>query len=230
MTLELFRNNSYLKEHNAIISDVIPEGLVFKETIFYPEGGGQPGDVGSIKLKNKTINIVGTKYINNKLVHLTETIDDIKKNEEVSLILDWSKRYSYMQVHTCLHLLCSIIPYPVTGGSIGDGRGRLDFDLETKPDKEDVLNKLNNLIHKDYLVHISSITDQELDDNPDLVRTMSVKPPRGSGQIRMVKIGDDIDFQPCGGTHVNKTSEINLVKSVKIENKGKMNKRIIITF
>ena len=230
MTLELFRNNSYLKEHNAIISDVIPEGLVLNETIFYPEGGGQPGDVGSIKLKNKTINIVGTKYINNKLVHLTETIDDIKKNEEGSLILDWSKRYSYMQVHTCLHLLCSIIPYPVTGGSIGDGRGRLDFDLETKPDKEDVLNKLNNLIHKDYLVHISSITDQELDDNPDLVRTMSVKPPRGSGQIRMVKIGDDIDFQPCGGTHVNKTSEINLVKSVKIENKGKMNKRIIITF
>lgn len=230
MTLELFRNNSYLKEHNAIISDVIPEGLVFKETIFYPEGGGQPGDVGSIKLKNKTINIVGTKYINNKLVHLIETIDDIKKNEEASLILDWSKRYSYMQVHTCLHLLCSIIPYPVTGGSIGDGRGRLDFDLETKPDKEDVLNKLNNLIHKDYLVHISSITDQELDDNPDLVRTMSVKPPRGSGQIRMVRIGDDIDFQPCGGTHVNKTSEINLVKSVKIENKGKMNKRIIITF
>ena len=230
MTLELFRNNSYLKEHNAIISDVIPEGLVLKETIFYPEGGGQPGDVGSIKLKNKTINIVGTKYINNKLVHLTETIDDIKKNEEGSLILDWSKRYSYMQVHTCLHLLCSIIPYPVTGGSIGDGRGRLDFDLETKPDKEDVFNKLNNLIHKDYLVHISSITDQELDDNPDLVRTMSVKPPRGSGQIRMVKIGDDIDFQPCGGTHVNKTSEINLVKSVKIDNKGKMNKRIIITF
>ena len=230
MTLELFRNNSYLKEHNAFISDVIPEGLVLKETIFYPEGGGQPGDVGSIKLKNKTINIVGTKYINNKLVHLTETIDDIKKNDEGGLILDWSKRYSYMQVHTCLHLLCSIIPYPVTGGSIGDGTGRLDFDLETKPDKEDVLNKLNNLIHKDYLVHISSITDQELDDNPDLVRTMSVKPPRGSGQIRMVRIGDDIDFQPCGGTHVNKTSEINLVKSVKIENKGKMNKRIIITF
>ena len=230
MTLELFRNNSYLKEHNAFISDVIPEGLVLTETIFYPEGGGQPGDVGSIKLKNKTINIVGTKYINNKLVHLTETIDDIKKNEEGSLILDWSKRYSYMQVHTCLHLLCSIIPYPVTGGSIGDGRGRLDFDLETKPDKEDVLNKLNNLINKDYSVHISSITDQELDDNPDLVRTMSVKPPRGSGQIRMVRIGDDIDFQPCGGTHVNKTSEINLVKSVKIENKGKMNKRIIITF
>ena len=126
--------------------------------------------------------------------------------------------------------MCSIIPYPVTGGSIGDGRGRLDFDLETKPDKEDVLYKLNELIHKDYSVQISSITDQELDENPDLVRTMSVKPPRGSGKIRMIRIGDDVDFQPCGGTHVNKTLEIKLVKSVKIENKGKMNKRIILNF
>ena len=208
----------------------MPDGLILDQTIFYPEGGGQPGDEGLIKLKDKTIKIIGTKYINNSLVHLTENINDINKNDEISLILDWSKRYSYMQTHTCLHLLCSIIPYPVTGGSIGDGRGRLDFDLETKPDKEDVLIKLNNLIQKDYLVHISSITDQELDENPDLVRTMSVKPPRGSGQIRMIRIGDEIDFQPCGGTHVNKTSEINLVKSVKIENKGKMNKRIIITF
>lgn len=230
MTIELFRNNSYLKEHNATICEIVPDGLILDQTIFYPEGGGQPGDEGLIKLKDKTIKIIGTKYINNRLVHLTENINDFNKNDEISLILDWSKRYSYMQTHTCLHLLCSIIPYPVTGGSIGDGRGRLDFDLETKPDKEDVLIKLNNLIQKDYLVHISSITDQELDENPDLVRTMSVKPPRGSGQIRMIRIGDEIDFQPCGGTHVNKTSEINLVKSVKIENKGKMNKRIIITF
>jgi misacylated tRNA(Ala) deacylase len=230
MTIELFRNNSYLKEHNATICEIVPDGLILDQTIFYPEGGGQPGDEGLIKLKDKTIKIIGTKYINNRLVHLTENINDFNKNDEISLILDWSKRYSYMQTHTCLHLLCSIIPYPVTGGSIGDGRGRLDFDLETKPDKEDVLIKLNNLIQKDYLVHISSITDQELDENPDLVRTMSVKPPRGSGQIRMIRIGEEIDFQPCGGTHVNKTSEINLVKSVKIENKGKMNKRIIITF
>ena len=230
MTIELFRNNSYLKEHNATICEIVPDGLILDQTIFYPEGGGQPGDEGLIKLKDKTIKIIGTKYINNRLVHLTENINDFNKNDEISLILDWSKRYSYMQTHTCLHLLCSIIPYPVTGGSIGDGRGRLDFDLETKPDKEDVLIKLNNLIQKDYLVHISSITDQELDENPDLVRTMSVKPPRGSGQIRMIRIGNEIDFQPCGGTHVNKTSEINLVKSVKIENKGKMNKRIIITF
>ena len=230
MTIELFRNNSYLKEHDTTISEIVSDGLVLNETIFYPEGGGQPGDEGSITINNQTIDIIGTRYTDNKLVHLIENIDGLKKNEDVKLNLNWTKRYSYMKVHTCLHLLCSIIPFPVTGGSIGDGRGRLDFDLEKKPDKEEVLNKINELINKDYQIYISSITDKELDDNPDLVRTMAVKPPRGSGQIRMIRIGDNIDFQPCGGTHVSKTSEINHVKSVKIENKGKMNKRIILKF
>ncbi len=230
MTDELFRNNSYLKEHEVTITEVTSDGLVFDKTIFYPEGGGQPGDEGFITSGENKIRVLGTKYINQKLVHLVEETQDFKKNNKVKLELDWSRRYSHMRVHTCLHLLCSIIPYPVTGGSIGDGRGRLDFDLETKPNKEDVLNSLNKLISDDHTVSISSITDDELDQNPDLVRTMSVKPPRGSGTIRMIKIGENIDFQPCGGTHVKKTSEINLVKSVKIENKGKMNKRIIVNF
>jgi len=230
MTDELFRNNSYLKEHDVTITEVTSDGLVFDKTIFYPEGGGQPGDEGFLTIGDNKTRILGTKYINQKLVHLVEETQDFKKNDKVKLELDWSRRYSHMRVHTCLHLLCSIIPYPVTGGSIGDGRGRLDFDLETKPNKEDVLNSLNKLISDDHTVSISSITDEELDQNPDLVRTMSVKPPRGSGTIRMIKIGENIDFQPCGGTHVKKTSEINLVKSVKIENKGKMNKRIIVNF
>lgn len=230
MTEELFRNDSYLKELDVIISDITPEGLIFDKTIFYPEGGGQPGDEGFVTNDENKTRVLGTKYINQKLVHLVEETQDFKKNDKVKLELDWSRRYSHMQVHTCLHLLCSIIPYPVTGGSIGDGRGRLDFDLETKPNKEDVLNSLNKLISDDHTISISSITDDELDQNPDLVRTMSVKPPRGSGTIRMIKIGEDIDFQPCGGTHVKKTSEIKLVKSVKIENKGKMNKRIIVNF
>ena len=230
MTEELFRNESYLKELDVIISDITPEGLIFDKTIFYPEGGGQPGDEGFVTNDENKTRVLGTKYINQKLVHLVEETQDFKKNDKVKLELDWSRRYSHMQVHTCLHLLCSIIPYPVTGGSIGDGRGRLDFDLETKPNKEDVLNSLNKLISDDHTISISSITDDELDQNPDLVRTMSVKPPRGSGTIRMIKIGEDIDFQPCGGTHVKKTSEIKLVKSVKIENKGKMNKRIIVNF
>ena len=230
MTDELFRNNSYLKEHEVTITEVTSDGLVFDKTIFYPEGGGQPGDEGFLTSGENKTRILGTKYINQKLVHLVTETQDFKKNDKVKLELDWSRRYSHMQVHTCLHLLCSIIPYPVTGGSIGDGRGRLDFDLETKPNKEDVLNSLNKLISDDHTVSISSITDDELDQNPDLVRTMSVKPPRGSGTIRMIKIGENIDFQPCGGTHVQKTSEIKLVKSVKIENKGKMNKRIIVNF
>ena len=230
MTDELFRNNSYLKEHEVTITEVTSDGLVFDKTIFYPEGGGQPGDEGFITSGENKTRILGTKYINQKLVHLVTETQDFKKDDKVKLELDWSRRYSHMQVHTCLHLLCSIIPYPVTGGSIGDGRGRLDFDLETKPNKEDVLNSLNKLISEDHTISISSITDDELDQNPDLVRTMSVKPPRGSGTIRMIKIGENIDFQPCGGTHVKKTSEIKLVKSVKIENKGKMNKRIIVNF
>ena len=230
MTDELFRNNSYLKEHEVTITEVTSDGLVFDKTIFYPEGGGQPGDEGFLTSGENKTRVLGTKYINQKLVHLVDETQDFKKNDKVKLQLDWSRRYSHMQVHTCLHLLCSIIPYPVTGGSIGDGRGRLDFDLETKPNKEDVLNSLNKLISEDHTVSISSITDDELDQNPDLVRTMSVKPPRGSGTIRMIKIGENIDFQPCGGTHVKKTSEIKLVKSVKIENKGKMNKRIIVNF
>ena len=172
--------------------------------------------------------VTGTRYDNNRLVHLIEQPNALKINQDIEIKLNWKKRYSYMQVHTCLHLLCSIIPAPVTGGSIGDARGRLDFDLEIKPDKEMILNQLNELISNDYLISISEITDDELDKNPELVRTMSVKPPRGSGKIRMVSIGDKIDYQPCGGTHVNKTSEIGEVISIKIENKGKMNKRIII--
>ena len=228
MTIELFRNNSYLKEHSSKVVNILPEGLVFDETIFYPEGGGQPGDEGELTLENKTFNIIGTKSINSGLVHLIENPNMFKKGDNIKIILDWSKRYSYMQVHTCLHLLCSLIPYPVTGGSIGFKRGRLDFDLETKPNKEELLDKLNKLILKNYEVSISSIKDSELDENPDLVRTMSVKPPRGFGEIRMIRIGDNVDYQPCGGTHVNRTSEILSVSSIKIENKGKMNKRIIV--
>ena len=165
MTIELFRNDSYLKEHKTNISEIVSEGLVLNETIFYPEGGGQPGDEGSIVIDNQMIEINGTRYIDNKLVHLVKNIDGLKKNEEVKLNLNWIKRYSYMQVHTSLHLLCSIIPYPVTGGSIGDGRGRLDFDLETKPDKEEVLIKMNEpLRHNGYTFYQSSFFEGEFSD------------------------------------------------------------------
>ena len=228
MTVELFRGDAYIKNYNSRITEIVSDGIILDKTIFYPEGGGQPGDVGIITINENDIVVTGTRYDNNRLVHLIEQPNALKINQDIEIKLNWKKRYSYMQVHTCLHLLCSIIPAPVTGGSIGDARGRLDFDLETNPDKEMILNQLNELISNDYLISISEITDDELDKNPELVRTMSVKPPRGSGKIRMVSIGDKIDYQPCGGTHVNKTSEIGEVISIKIENKGKMNKRIII--
>lgn len=228
MTIELFRNDAYLKSYSSQIVKIMPDGFVLDKTIFYPEGGGQLGDTGTIICDGKRIEILGTRYIDNQLVHLIDKPNELIINQDIEIQLDWDKRYSHMQVHTCLHLLCSIVPAPVTGGSIGDRRGRLDFDLETKPDKEEILNKLNQLINDDHSTHISEITDKELDANPDLVRTMSVKPPRGSGKIRMISIGESIDYQPCGGTHVNKTSEISIVNSIKIENKGKMNKRIIV--
>ena len=228
MTVELFRNNSYLKSYNSRITEILEDGIILDKTIFYPEGGGQPGDIGKILYNGKNIEIIGTRYQNKKIVHLIEKNNFLKINDKIDINLDWDIRYSHMKVHTCLHLLCSIIPAPVTGGSIGDARGRLDFDIDIKPDKELILKQLNDLLNQDHLISINEITDHELDQNPELIRTMSVNPPRGSGKIRMILIGDGIDYQPCGGTHVNKTSEIGLVSSIKIENKGKMNKRIII--
>ena len=134
-----------------------------------------------------------------------------------------------MKMHTCLHLLCALVKSQVTGGSVTDYKGRLDFNLDYKPNKEEVKNNLNDLIQGNYDVTDSWISDTELDKNPDLVRTMSVAPPRGAGKIRMVKIGDNIDYQPCGGTHVKNTSEIGLVEITKVENKGKLNKRIVVS-
>tara|TARA_B110000027_G_scaffold133602_1_gene162537 strand:+ start:5664 stop:6389 length:726 start_codon:yes stop_codon:yes gene_type:complete len=228
MTVELFRNDSYLKSYNSRITEILEDGIILDKTIFYPEGGGQPGDIGKILYNGKNIEIIGTRYQNKKIVHLIEKNNFLKTNDKIDINLNWDVRYSHMKVHTCLHLLCSIIPAPVTGGSIGDARGRLDFDIDIKPDKELILKQLNDLLNQDHLISINEITDDELDQNPELIRTMSVKPPRGSGKIRMISIGDGIDYQPCGGTHVNKTSEIGIVTSIKIENKGKMNKRIII--
>ena len=228
MTVELFRNDSYLKSYNSRITEILEDGIILDKTIFYPEGGGQPGDIGKIRYNGKNIEIIGTRYQNKKIVHLIEKNNFLKINDKIDINLNWDIRYSHMKVHTCLHLLCSIIPAPVTGGSIGDARGRLDFDIDIKPDKELILKQLNDLLNQDHLISINEITDDELDQNPELIRTMSVKPPRGSGKIRMISIGDGIDYQPCGGTHVNKTSEIGIVTSIKIENKGKMNKRIII--
>ena len=148
MTVELFRGDAYIKNYNSRITEIVSDGIILDKTIFYPEGGGQPGDVGIITINENDIVVTGTRYENNRLVHLIEQPNALKINQDIEIKLNWKKRYSYMQVHTCLHLLCSIIPAPVTGGSIGDARGRLDFDLEKKKKKEMILNQLNELISK----------------------------------------------------------------------------------
>lgn len=228
MQKELFRNDSYLKTCSSKIIEILEEGIVLDNNIFYPEGGGQPGDVGNVKCDNKSFEIINTKYIDKKIVLYLEDSSVFNLNQEIFCEINWTRRFNIMQVHTCLHLLCSIIKAPVTGGQINEGKGRLDFDLESKPDKDFIMEKINKLIKGNFDVKISNITEEELDKNPELVRTMAVKPPRGSGMIRMISIGENVDYQPCGGTHVKNTSEINLVTKVKVENKGRMNKRVIL--
>ena len=184
--------------------------------------------MGNVNCNNKSFEITNTKYIDKKIVLCLEGSSIFNLNQEMFCEINWTRRFNIMQVHTCLHLLCSIIKAPVTGGQINEGKGRLDFDLESKPDKDFIMEKINKLIKGNFDVKISNITEEELDKNPELVRTMAVKPPRGSGMIRMISIGENVDYQPCGGTHVKNTSEINLVTKVKVENKGRMNKRVIL--
>jgi misacylated tRNA(Ala) deacylase len=163
-----------------------------------------------------------------QVVHLlgAEAASGLSVGETIELRLDWERRFKRMRVHTALHLLSVVLPYPVTGGSIGDGDGRLDFDIpDAGVDKSDVTEKLNALIARDAPVTERWITDEELDANPSLVKTMSVKPPRGSGRVRLVEI-EGIDLQPCGGTHVRRTGEIGAVAITDIEKKGKQNRRV----
>ena len=230
MTTELFRNDSYLKSCNSKIIKIEDDGIILDQTIFYPEAGGQPGDKGKIIIGNAEIDVLDTRHVNNEIIHVLENISNLSVDDEIECKIDWERRFNIMQVHTTLHLLCSLISAPVTGGQINENKGRLDFDLESKPNKEEILEGLNNLIKQNYEVSISSISETELDEKPDLVRTMAVQPPRGKGEIRMIDIGNGVDYQPCGGTHVNNTSEIREVKKIKVENKGRNNKRVIVDF
>ena len=186
----------------------------------YPNGGGWEQRAIAETIKS-----------NGRIVHVPAgAAHGLSVGDSVTAALDWDKRYQHMRVHTALHLLCSAVDGGVTGGQIGAGKGRLDFALEpeTVPDKEALAAQLNALVAADHPISISSITDADLENNPDLVRTMSVKPPTGAGRVRMIRIGDDVDYQPCGGTHVASTGEIGGLVIGKIENKGKQNRRINI--
>lgn len=234
MTTPLFRDDAYLRSCEAQVARVNDRGgIILDRTVFYAMGGGQPGDTGFLELDDGTrIEIATTVYDEDKstVVHVPaegQTVPEEKAR--VTAHVDWPRRYRLMRMHTALHLLSVALPFPVTGGQIGDGEGRLDFDMgDETVDKDALLARLNDLSSGEHAVTTEWITDAELDANPDLVKTMSVKPPRGSGRVRLVRIGSDIDLQPCGGTHVGNTSEIGVLELGKIEKKGKQNRRVRI--
>lgn len=233
MTEELFREDAYLKECPATVI-ASGEGIVrLDRTVFYPMGGGQPGDTGALRLADGTVApIVDTRKDKETGDILHILADDVlcpPAGASVTALIDWDRRHRLMRMHSCLHLLCALVSGAVTGGNIGDGKGRLDFDLEESPDKDALTDQLNALIAADTPVGQSWISDAALEANPDLVRTMSVKPPMGQGRVRIITV-EGVDSQPCGGTHVRRTGEIGPVQVVKIEKKGRMNRRVSIAF
>ena len=222
----LFIEDSYLKDFDATILNIDSNKIILDRTAFYAKSGGQPGDIGKITLNGKEINIIDTVYDNKQnILHVCENSNDLKIDEKIKGKINWEIRYKHMRMHTALHLLCSLISYDVTGGQISYEKSRLDFNADDKIEKEEIENKINQLVKDDHEISYQWITLEELDNQPDLVRTMSVKPPRTTNKIRLVKIGS-IDLQPCGGTHVKRTKEIGNIKIGKIENKGKMNRRV----
>ena len=232
MTEELFREATYSKTTDAKVFRIVDEGVILDRTIFYPEGGGQPGDIGSIRLEDGLdLVVTNTVKTSNGILHIVNAKkSEMVTGQSVTMNIDWERRFRHMRMHTALHLLCSQVEGAVTGGAIGAQKSRLDFNIPgERPEKEELEEKMNNLIAGDHKISISWISDEELKANPDLVRTMSVRPPMGTGSIRMIRIGDNIDFQPCGGTHVKSTLEIGYIKVGKIENKGRQNRRINIT-
>lgn len=232
MTEVLYRAASYLRETTARVVTADPAGLVLDRTNFYARAGGQPGDTGSIRWAGGEVAVVeAVKGEGEAILHRTpEGAALPAPGTEVTLVLEWDRRHRHMRMHSAMHLLCSLIPGAgVTGGQVGADKSRLDFDLAEPPTKESLTEGLNALIAADHPISDSWISEAELDANPGLVRTLSVQPPRGSGQIRLVRVGSPdapVDLQPCGGTHVKSTGEIGRVEVAKMENKGRQNRRI----
>jgi misacylated tRNA(Ala) deacylase len=234
MSEALFQQDAYLATCTAQVDSINERGgIILDRTIFYATGGGQPGDSGTMTLADgSSIDIATTVYGEDRsqIVHVPAEGSALPAaGEQVALHLDWPRRHRLMRVHTALHLMCALVPYPVTGGQIGEDGGRLDFDIDNPDaiDKDELTAKLQQLVAADHKVSQRWITDAELDANPGLVRTMSVQPPRGSGRVRLVAIGEDgaVDLQPCGGTHVASTAEIGNISITKVEKKGRNNRR-----
>lgn len=236
MTVPMFIADAYCRTALAQVHEVTEIGIILDQTIFYATSGGQPGDRGTLAWDGGTLAIeVAIKGDAGDIVLVPEMGQSLPPvGTTVQQSIDWDYRYAHMRMHTALHLLSVVIPLPVSGGSISAAKGRLDFDMPEAPEDKDALtDRLNALIKANYEVTDSWITDAELAANPGLVKTMSVRPPMGAGRVRLVRIGNDIDqvdLQPCGGTHVRRTGEIGLVQIGKIEKKGKQNRRVNLIF
>ncbi len=233
MTELLFRADAYLAETPATVVGVTEAGgLLLDRTVFYPAAGGQPGDTGTLRRADGGEIALGPAAYDagRNVVHPTSPGAALPAvGEAVTLRLDWEPRYGRMKMHTALHLLSVALPFPVTGGAIGEAEGRLDFDLPETPDKDELTARLAGMIATDAAVTDRWITDEELLANPGLVKTKSVRPPMGTGRVRLVEIAG-LDLQPCGGTHVRRLGEIGAVRVTRIEKKGQINRRVRLAF
>ncbi|MEO1554910.1 MAG: alanyl-tRNA editing protein [Pseudomonadota bacterium] len=235
MTEPLFRDDAYLRRASAkVVAHTAEGGIVLDQSIFYPTGGGQPGDNGVLRWDDLSMTIATAIKGDGDAIILVPA--EPRALPAVGTVIeqavDWGRRYGHMRMHTALHLLSVVVPFGVTGGSIGADRSRLDFDMADAPEDRAALEAtLNAHVRADMAVSEEWITSAELDANPGMVKTLSVQPPRGAGQIRLVRIGtgtDTIDLQPCGGTHVASTGEVGPLRIGKIEKKGRMNRRIYL--
>ena len=232
MTEWLFQQDAYLRRCAARVIDVSPEGVVLDRTVFYPLGGGQPGDTGTLETRDgRRWQVIDTRKADGgRIQHrIAETAAMPAAGEEVEAVVDWERRHLHMRMHTGLHLLGSVLRFGVTGGQVGTDRSRLDFDTQDEIDSARVNEALAALVDADRAVSCRWITDAELDAQPDLVRTLSVQPPRGAGRVRLLEI-DGVDLQPCGGTHVRSTGEVGRLVVTKVENKGRHNRRVYVGF
>ncbi|CAJ0743207.1 hypothetical protein R16034_03524 [Ralstonia edaphis] len=235
-TLKRFDEDAYRATCDATVVAVHPEGIELDATVFYARSGGQAGDTGTLVLADgQTIAIADTVYSADRqtVLHVPADSADVSllaPGTPVTATIDWDRRHRLMRLHTCLHLLGSLIPVPVTGCGISPDAGRIDFDLpESTLDRDTLTTQLNELIGRNTPVRIDLITPEELAAQPELVRTIGAAPPAGASAIRIIHI-DGIDRQPCGGTHVRATGEIGRVVVTKIEKKSRQNRRVAVAF
>jgi misacylated tRNA(Ala) deacylase len=234
MTEPIFRDSPYDREAAAVATGIDEHGIRLDRTVFYPRGGGQAGDSGVLELAGASIAIADTVRAEGEIVHVPApgqeaAVAALVPGAALTARIDWERRHRHMRFHTATHLLCAIVPHPTNGCSITSTYARLDFDMVEPLDRDHLERELSRLVDEAHAVRTVWITDEELDAKPELVRTMSVQPPRGVGRIRLLEI-EGVDLQACGGTHVANTREIGRLRVAKIEKKSARSRRVVLEF